>query len=56
MPWPSVPLPLPWLPLWFILLSSQQTYPELAKVGIGGVKGLVVGFQQDGNDALLFLR
>lgn len=37
-------------------LASWQTYPELAKVRIGGVKGLVVGVQQDGNDALLFLR
>lgn len=38
------------------LLASWQTYPELAKVGIGGVEGLVVGVQQDGDDALLLLR
>lgn len=37
-------------------LTSWQTYPELAEVGIGGVEGLVVGVQQDGNNALLFLR
>lgn len=33
-----------------------KTYPEAPEVGIGGVVGLVVGIQQDGDDVLLLLR
>lgn len=50
------PLPVPRIPLWLILQGQQAAYPELAEVGIGGVIGLVVGVQQDGDDALLLLR
>lgn len=35
---------------WWLVL-----YPELAEVGVGGVIGLVVGVQQDGDDALLLV-
>lgn len=36
--------------------ARSWTHPELGEVGIGGVVGLVVGVQQDGNDLLLLLR
>lgn len=52
-PRPSVPLPRP-APTPRLIV--QATYPELGEVGIGGVVGLVVGIQQDGDDALLLLR
>ena len=37
-------------------LALQHIYPELAEVRVGVVVGLVVGFQQGGDDALLLLR
>lgn len=36
--------------------ARSWTHPELGEVGIGGVVGLVVGIQQDGDDLLLLLR
>lgn len=36
-------------------LASEQTYPELGEISIGGVIGFVVGIQQDGYDVLLLL-
>lgn len=39
-----------------LVLPGRRTHPELGEVGIGGVVGLVVGVQQDGDDVLLFLR
>lgn len=39
-----------------LMLPGRRTHPELGEVGIGGVVGLVVGVQQDGDDVLLFLR
>lgn len=35
---------------------ASSTHPETAEVSIGGVIGLVVGVQQDSDDALLLFR